>query len=300
MGRALVDYLVERSWSVIAGTRKGTSIFASDISQLALGTFPDLVDLSHDLTNVKTIVHCAGRVHVSQEDAKNPLAVFRSVNTDGTMVLARQAVAAGVERFVFLSSINVNGHQTHGKPFTAHDAPSPTTSYGISKMEAESSLLKLSKETGLEVVILRPPLIFGPKPTGNLATISRILSKRLPLPFGLATKNKRSLVSARTLASLIEVCLTHPKAPGKIFLMAEAKPMHTRAVIERVAHETGQKAKFIPIPIFLLRGLLKLAGKTKLDSQLFGDLEVDFSETSEYLGWKPDEHGSERNNKNTA
>lgn len=189
-GRVLVDYLTERSWSVIAGTREGSSVFAPNILQLALGSFPKLLDLSDDLKNVKTIVHCAGRVHVSHDEAEDPLAVFRSVNLDGTMALARQAVAAGVERFVFLSSIHVNGHQTQGKPFTPHDTPSPTTFYGISKMEAEAGILGLAKETGLEVVILRPPLIFGPNPAGNLATISRALSKGLPLPFGLATKKK--------------------------------------------------------------------------------------------------------------
>lgn len=286
-GKALVSYLAEKNVPVIAATRTGGGVGVKGVESLAIGSLPDLADLTDRLQQVKTIVHCAGRAHVMRDNSADPLSVFRQVNTQGTLALARQAVAAGVERFVFLSSIGVNGNQTRGTPFRASDTPAPQAPYAVSKLEAEQELKDLSGETGLEVVILRPPLIVGPNPVGNLATIAKLLATGLPLPFGLATRNKRSLVSVDNLCSLVEICISHPKAVGQVFVMAEAEDLNTRQIMEWVARETGQKARFVPVPVFLLRGLLKLAGKTGMDNQLFGDLEVDFAKTTKRLGWRP-------------
>lgn len=286
-GRFLVSYLADRSHPVIAATRDGTGVNDKKVAHIAIGSLPDMADISKPLKTVKTIVHCAGRAHVLRDASQDPLAIFRAINTQGTIALAKQAVEAGVQRFVFLSSIGVNGNQTFGVPFTAKDTSAPHAPYAVSKLEAETALLEMSGETGLEVVILRPPLIVGPNPVGNLASVAKLLKTGLPLPFGLATKNRRSLVSATTLASLVETCLEHASAPGNVFLMAESKPFHTRAIFEWVGRETGHKARFVPVPLSFLRAPLKLAGKKNLDSQLFGDLEVDFSDTTAMLGWKP-------------
>lgn len=291
-GRILVDQLAARSWLVVAGTRDGSGSFPAGVSNCAYGSLPGLADLSSVLTDVGVIVHCAARAHVLGEDQADSLTVFREINTKGTLALARQAIAAGVRRFIFISSIGVNGNETSGKPFTADDAANPAAPYAISKLEAETGLLDLARESGLEVVILRPPLILGPEPVGNLATIARLTARGLPLPFGLATKNQRSLVSAKSLSSLIETCLDHPGAAGNIFVVADEKPMNTRQIIERVAEETGQKVRLLPVPVFLLRNLLRLAGKTNLDSQLFGDLEIDITETKAQLGWVPETRNS--------
>ena len=286
-GQFLTDYLTKRSWPIIAGTRSGRNTGINSLTQIAYGSLPELLDLSKVLGEVKVIVHCAARAHIIKDEHDDPLSEFRKTNRDGTLAFAHQAAKAGVKRFIFLSSIGVNGNITYDTPFKVHDQPAPHAPYAVSKLEAEIGLVEIAKQTGLEVIILRPPLIFGPNPVGNLGTISRILSKNIPLPFSLVTKNKRSLVSVNTLASLIEVCLSHSNAVGKTFFVSDGLAMHTRGVIERVAQETKQNTVFFPVPIFILRLMLKFIGKTHLDSQLFGNLEVDISKTTEQLGWVP-------------
>jgi len=286
-GAALVDYLEQQGREVLAGTRNGSSTGHEKF--LAYGKLPEIADISARLSSVKTIVHCAARVHVLKEGSVDPLSLFREVNRDGTLALAKQALNASVKRFVFISTIGVNGDATHGTAFSARDIPAPHSPYAVSKLEAETGLLELAANSALEVVIIRAPLILGRNPVGNLATIASLLSRGLPLPFGAATTNRRSLVSTNTLCSLVETCLDHPKATRNVFMAADANPMHTRAIIERVARETGQKARLFPVPTSLLSALLKITGKSKLESQLFGDLEVDISQTVSRLGWSPEQ-----------
>ncbi|NML75686.1 NAD-dependent epimerase/dehydratase family protein [Rhizobium sp. S-51] len=283
LGRQLVPFL-RRDGRVLAGMRTTT---AMDTDSVALEDLTDTPDLEAALSGVNCVVHCAARAHILHETVDDPLPLFMRANRDATLHLARQAVGAGVKRFVFISSIGVNGNQTDGTPFRETDPPAPHSPYAVSKLAAEEGLAQIAAETGLEVVVIRPPLIIGPEPVGNLQSLSRMISRGIPLPFGLATKNRRSLVSVGTLCDLIRHCTIHPSAPGRPILVAEEQPMSTREILERLAAATGQRARFVPVPVFLLRAALRLMGKRAMDQQLFGDLEVDITATKSRLNWAP-------------
>lgn len=199
------------------------------------------------------------------------------------------AAEAGVQRFIFISSIGVNGNETWGQAFTANTPPNPHSPYATSKFEAERGLFQLSYQTGLEIVVIRPPLITGPNPKGNLATLKKIIDKGIPLPFSLATKNGRDLVSLGTLISLIKTCIDHPNASGEVFLVSDGKAVSTRDIIEDFAHRADLKLLLFPFPLSLLSMGLKVLGRHNMSSQLFGDLEIDISDTKHKLGWKPKE-----------
>lgn len=287
LGRAVVAHLARSGRSVRAGVRRDAGGGPAGVETVVV---PDLAvgaDWAEALAGVGAVVHCAARVHVLKETAEDPLAAFRAVNVEGTLALARQAAAAGVRRFVFVSSIGVNGSETHGRGFRHDDAPAPHSPYAVSKWEAEQGLWALAAETGLEVVVIRPPLITGPQPKGNLATLERILAKGLPLPFGLADRNRRDLVSVETLADLIETVIDHPAAAGGTFLVSDGRPVSTRELLETMAAAQGRRLTLLPVPTGLLAAPLKLAGKGAMASQLFGDLEVDISHTREVLDWSP-------------
>lgn len=282
LGRAVVEHLIARGRSVRAAVRRDAGPGAVAVGDLSAET-----DWSDALEGVDTVVHCAARAHVLKETSDNPLAQFRAINTETTVALAQQAAAAGVRRFVFISSIGVNGSETHGTPFRHDDAPHPHSPYAVSKHEAELGLHAVAAQTGLEVVIIRPPLITGPDPKGNLATLNRVIAKGLPLPFGLVTKNRRDLVSRDTLCSLIDIVIDHPAAAGETFLVSDGAPVSTRVLLERMAAARGRSLTLLPVPSALLALPLKLLGKDAMASQLFGDLEVDIAHTRETLGWSP-------------
>ncbi|MFK7837582.1 MAG: NAD-dependent epimerase/dehydratase family protein [Sulfitobacter sp.] len=288
LGRQLMAHYAQDDAIVpIAGSRGGTSP-VQGCEALAYGDLTDAPDLLDALKDVSCIVHCAGRAHVLHEENNDPLPLFMAANCDATLSLARQAAAAGVKRFVFLSSIGVNGNQTFGTPFRSTDAPKPHAPYAVSKRAAEEGLLALSAETGLEVVIIRPPLILGPDPVGNLATLAKLIGKGIPLPFGAATQNRRSLVTGRTVASLIRTCMDHPSAPGQVFLVANTPPLSLRGILTQLSRETNQSMRLIPVPVGLLRAGLRLLGRGAMDAQLFGDLEIDIAATTTTLGWTPE------------
>lgn len=282
-GRILVPIL-RKDARVFAAIRSGT---IDDAETRIVGDLSTNPDLSDAMQGVDCVVHCAARAHVLREDHADPLAEFMKVNCDATLHLAREAAHAGVKRFVFLSSIGVNGNQTFGTPYRAGDMPAPHAPYAVSKLAAEQGLELIASETGIEVVIIRPPLIIGPEPVGNLGTLARMIGKGIPLPFGRATSNRRSLVSAAVLADLVRVCLTHPAAIGAPLLVANARPMSTRDILETLAKVTGQKLRIFPFPVFLLRAGLRALGRKNMDGQLFGDLEIDIAETTARLGWRP-------------
>lgn len=222
-----------------------------------------------------------------KEVAVDALSEFRKINVEGTVNLARQAAQAGVKRFVFISSIKVNGEETHpGRPFTADDNPAPSDPYGISKQEAEEALLALSQETGMEVVIVRPTLIYGPGVKANFRSMMGWLKKGIPLPFG-AIYNKRSLVSLENLISLILVCLTHPNAAGQIFLVSDGVDLSTTELLSRTAEALGVKSRLIPVPVRLLVFCAVALGRRALSQRLCGSLQVDISKTQTLLGWNP-------------
>ncbi len=231
-----------------------------------------------------TIVHCAARAHVLREDASDPLAVFRVANRDLTLALAR---AAGVRRFVFLSSIGVNGTETHGTPFRHDDPPAPHSPYAVAKWEAEQGLAEIGRETGLEVVVIRAPLVIGRDPKGNLGSLVAALRRRVPLPLGSVTQNRRDLASLDTLTGLIVRCIDASEAVGQTFLVSDGRTRSTREIFEELASLHGLRPRLLPVPPALLSAGLKLAGRASLASQLLGDLEVDIGHTVRTLGWRP-------------
>jgi nucleoside-diphosphate-sugar epimerase len=239
------------------------------------------------LNDIDTVVHLAARVHVMQDKATDPLGEFRRVNVMGTLRLAKQAVDAGVRRFVFISSIKVNGEATQkGRPFMADDTPAPTDAYGISKLEAEQGLMTLAASTGLEVVIIRPVLIYGPGVGANFRKMMLWLDRGLPLPLG-GLDNRRSLVGIDNLVSLILVCLEHPRAANQIFLASDDQDLSTTALIRRTALALGRPARLVPVPGAALTFLAGLLGKGDVAQRLCGSLQVDIAKTRLILGWSP-------------
>ena len=245
-------------------------------------------DWSEALTRVSTVVHCAGRVHIMTEQATDPLREFRQINVDGTLNLARQAAEAGIRRFVFLSSIKVNGESTNsGCPFTADQQPEPGDPYGVSKMEAELALRSLTSHTGMEVVIIRPPLVYGPGVKANFLEMMRWLARGFPLPLGAVTQNKRSLVALDNLVDLVETCIDHPAAANQTFLVSDGEDLSTAALLRRLSLALGRPARLMPVPVGLLKLGAGLLGRSAVAQRLCGSLEVDIGKTRELLGWSP-------------
>lgn len=244
-------------------------------------------DWSLGLAGVSSIIHCAARVHVMREVESDPLAAFRSVNVEGTMALARQAAEAGVKRFVFISSVKVNGEDTQiGCPYTEDDIPAPQDAYGQSKYEAEIGLLRLAKETGMEVVIIRPPLIYGPGVKANFASLMNAVQHGWPLPLG-AIHNQRSLVALDNLVDFILTCLRHPKAADQIFFVSDGHDLSTSELVRGMAHAAGVQPRLISIPSWALQAGASLLGKGAAVQRLCGNLQVDISKARNLLGWAP-------------
>ncbi|QGT78312.1 NAD-dependent epimerase/dehydratase family protein [Guyparkeria halophila] len=252
------------------------------VGELSAGT-----DWSAALQGVDAVVHTAARAHVMKDASADPLAEFRRVNVDGTLALARQAAGAGVRRFVFVSSIKVNGEETSkGERFHAHDTSAPEDAYGISKREAEDGLFAVSRQTGMEVVIVRPPLVYGAGVKGNFASMMRWVSKGVPLPLG-AVNNRRSLVALDNLVDLITTCIDHPAAANEVFLVSDGEDISTTELLQRVGKAMERPARLIPVPPRLLEVAAAMLGKRDVACRLLGSLQVDISKTHEVLGWEP-------------
>ncbi|WP_394180958.1 UDP-glucose 4-epimerase family protein [Marinomonas posidonica] len=246
-------------------------------------------------TGVSCIIHLAARVHIMNDSSSDPLAEFRAVNTDGTLNLARQAAEAGVKRFIFLSSIKVNGESTSDrKPFTAFDVRRPEDPYGMSKSEAEEQLLALGKETGMEIVIIRPPLVYGEGVKANFASLMKLVGKGFPLPFRAITQNKRSLVSVYNLVDLIKVCIDHPNAANQVFLVSDDDDMSTARMVDFMAKAQGKANLSFPVPVWCFKLAGKLFKKEAIVDRLVGSLQLDIEHTKKTLDWVPPysvEHG---------
>lgn len=233
------------------------------------------------------VVHCAARVHVMNEQSCEPLIEFRKVNVDGTLNIARCAIQAGVTRFIFISSIKVNGEGTElGHPYSSTDACSPQDPYGISKYEAEQKLLALASGTGMEVVIIRPVLVYGPGVKANFESMMVWLSKGVPLPLGAIKKNKRSMVSLDNLVDLIALCTAHPAAANQVFLVSDGEDLSTTQLLQRTAKALGRRARLLPVPVWMLTLAARLVGKPAIAQRLCGSLQVDIEKTRVLLGWK--------------
>lgn len=240
------------------------------------------------LKDVDVIVHCAARVHVMQEIAASPLESYRQANVVGTVNLAMQAAACGVKRLVFVSTVKVNGEKTLiDSPFFADDSTAPTDSYGISKAEAENALREIASNTNLEVVIVRPPLVYGPGVKANFLALLQALNNRTPLPFAGITANRRSLVALDNLVDCLITCITHPNAANQTFFVSDGEDMSTAQLLIRMGIALGKPARLIFVPLFLLKFVAKLARKTTQAQRLLGNLQVDISKTKEHLNWIP-------------
>lgn len=246
-----------------------------------------ILDWSHELLTIDTVIHLAARVHIIKDRSTNPLSDFRNVNVDGTLNLARQAAAAGVKRFIFLSSIKVNGEFTlPNQPFKANEA-NPQDPYGISKHEAEIGLRDIAAETGMEVVIIRPPLIYGAGVKANFASLSRIVKAGMPLPLGSVINNRRSFVSLQNLIDLIITCIDHPKAANQTFLVSDDDDVSTSELIRKIAKAQNVPTRLFPVPIIFLKSLAKVFGKLEIEQRLLGNLQVDITKNKTLLGWQP-------------
>jgi nucleoside-diphosphate-sugar epimerase len=276
------------------GERRAQAIAGAGVRygerQVEVGNIGADTDWRAALAGCNTVVHLAARVHMMDDRAADKLAAFREVNVDATIHLARQAAALGVRRFVFVSSIKVNGEQTgiaaHPGPFTAGDTPAPQDAYGQSKLEAETALAKLAAATGMELVIVRPPLVYGPGVRANFASLMGIVARGLPLPFG-RVDNRRSMVAVDNLVDLLVVCATDPRAAGQVFLVSDDDDVSLRRLILAIAAPMGKKPRLLPVPVFLMRLAARLLGKGGAASRVFGSLQVDIAPTKARLDWKP-------------
>ena len=240
-----------------------------------------------ELRGIDVIVHCAARVHVMNEKGADGLAAFRKINVEGTVRLARRAAECGVKRFIFISSIKVNGEGTpRNKTFKATDLPAPIDAYGISKREAEDAIRQVCEETGMELVVIRPPLVYGPGVKANFLSMVRWLDRGIPLPLG-AIDNRRSLVAIGNLTDLVLTCIDHPAAAGEIFLVSDGEDLSTTQLLRRTALALGNSARLVPVPAGLLQAAASMVGKSGIAERLCGNLQVDIQRTCELLGWRP-------------
>lgn len=287
VGGALVRRLAGEGMPVRAAVRREKARLPTGVEFVHVGALAAETDWREAIVGVDVVVHSAARVHVMAETAGDPMLEFRRTNVDGTLSLARQASEAGVRRFVFVSSIKVNGEDSVlGRPFTADDLPAPLEPYGVSKMEAEQGLLQLGMQSGMEVVIIRPPLVYGPGVKANFASMMRWLHRGVPMPFG-AIHNLRSLVALDNLVDLLVTCLTHPSAAGQVFLVSDGEDVSTTDLLRRTARAMGKSSHLLPIPSSWLEFGASLLGKKDMAQRLCGSLQVDIEKTRQILGWRP-------------
>lgn len=239
------------------------------------------------LAGAEVLIHLAARVHVMYEKSADPLAQFRQVNVQGTLSLANAASKAGVKRFVFVSTAKVNGESTiAGKPFTEADPANPQDAYSVSKWEAEQGLMAITRDTGMEVVIIRPPLVYGPGVKANFAALMRAVQRGIPLPFG-AVHNVRSLVGLDNLVDLITLCISHPAAANHTFLVSDGQDVSTSGLVRTMANAAGIADRQIALPVWCLQWLGKMTGKSAAVDRLCGNLQLDITKAKTLLSWVP-------------
>jgi nucleoside-diphosphate-sugar epimerase len=286
VGHALIAEAVSRGIEVRGITRVSSDLPMS-FENFVVGDIDGNTNWRDGLMGCKTVIHLAARAHVVTDLAANPLEEYRKINVQGTLNLARQAVRVGVRRFLFISSIKVNGEATQLEhPFTADDTPAPLDAYGVSKMEAEQGLLEIAQHSGMEVVIIRPPLVYGPGVKGNLAVMIRWLKRGVPMPLG-AIHNQRSLVSLDNLVDLIITCITHSAAANQIFLVSDGVDVSTTELFRGMGKSLGLKVRLVPVPVSWLKLLAAMVGKQDMAQRLCGSLQVDIEKTRRLLNWKP-------------
>lgn len=287
LGSSLVRRLHGDGYRLSASTRCPSAGFPLDVRAHVVDVANPDVSWEVALDGIDVVVHCAARVHIMEDNSTDPLCEFRKINVEATLKLARDASRLGVQRFVFISSIKVNGEGTPtGIPYTADDTPQPTDAYGISKMEAEKGLLELASTVDMDIVIIRPVLVYGPGVKANFLSVMRILAKGIPLPLG-SVHNRRSLVALENLCDLVCVCIEHPSAANQIFLVSDGEDLSTTMLLRRLARALGVSACLLPIPTWVLKIGATLIGKSGVSQRLCGSLQVDINKTCSLLGWRP-------------
>lgn len=294
IGRALCARMLSEGWQIRGAVRSKAR--AADlpvgVKIVQIGSIAPETDWSHALSGVDTVVHLAGRTHIMNESAPDPLSEFRKINVDGTERLARSTAVLGVRRLIFISSVKVNGEQTGSirdgskLMFSERDTPNPQDAYAQSKWEAEQVLNRLAEEIGLKVVILRPPLVYGSGMGANFLRLMQIVHRGIPMPLA-SVKNARSFVYVGNLADAIVTCVSHPKAPGRTFLVSDGEEVSTPDLIRRIAAAFDRPARLVPFPIPLMRLGGKLTGRTADVDRLVGSLVVDSSSIRRELDWAP-------------
>ena len=289
VGRALVELLGnDPRFAVRALYRSGNVPQRPDgVAAVPAGELDGSGQWSAALAGIDTVVHAAGRAHVLGESAEEAERAHHTVNAEGTLHLARQAVRAGVRRLVFVSSIKVNGEATlPGRPFAADDTPQPADAYARSKLAAEVGLREVARETGLEVTVIRPPLIYGARAKGNLARLMGLVQRGIPLPLG-AIRNRRSLIGVTNLCSAIRATVLSPAASGRTFLAADGDDLSTPELLERLAAAMGRRALLVPVPVPLLKLVGTMLRRAEEIERLIGSLQVDGTAITRELGWSP-------------
>lgn len=284
VGQALVTHLRRQGREVRELVRTAAP---GSTGQVAVGDIGGATDWARALEGLACVVHCAARVHVMRESAADPLAAFRQVNVEGTRRLARQAARAGVRRLVFLSTVKVHGESTQpGRPWTATDAAHPQDAYGVSKWEAEQALWAEAADSKLEVVVVRPPLVYGPGVRANMERLRRLVARGIPLPLG-GVDNRRSLVSLDNLVDMLACCIDHAHAPGHRFLVSDGQDLSTPDLVRAMASAMNRPARLLPVPAAWLRLAGRLTGRSAEVERLVGSLQVDLGPTRAALGWQP-------------
>lgn len=274
-----------RGYLVSGVTRSFSALLPPNTKRNVIDNISDVTDWTLALDGCDVVIHLAARVHVMREIADNPLAEFRKLNVAGTEHLARSAVAAGVKRLIYVSSIKVNGEETcNDQAYTEQSSPAPQDPYGISKWEAEQALHRVAKETGLEIVIVRPPLVYGPNVKGNFAQMISVVRRGVPLPFA-SVNNKRSLIYVKNLVDALILCATHPAASGNTYLVSDGEDISTSDLLRKLALSMGRRPRLFLFPIFLLKLAAKVLGKSDQVDRLLGSLQVDSSKIRRELGW---------------
>lgn len=274
VGKALVPYLKSKNNEIIAATRD------------LYGDFSNQENWKQFLSGIEVVVHLAARVHVMNETATNPDSEFQKMNVEATLRLAKDAKAVGVKRFIFLSSVKVNGEKTQDEPYLASDEPKPEDAYGRSKAMAEKKLLKLHEPGIFEIVIIRPPLIYGNEVKANFQKLMSLVFRDVPLPFG-RVNNRRSLCSVLNLCDLIATVIDHPKASGEIFLVRDLHDYSLKTMIEEIAKIKGKTPHLLPVPVSMMNLGLMILGKKSFAERMFGNLHVDITKNKELLNWTP-------------
>lgn len=290
VGRALINRLeADQEHHIVGSVRRSSGGSVGSANLVSVGEISEKTDWSSALENIDVVVHLAGRAHVLS-DGDN-LSIFNRVNVEGSLRLAEQALAFGVKRFIFISSIGVNGSQTHGEAFTECSAVAPHANYAESKRQAEELLRNKLENSTMELVVIRPPLVYAANAPGNFQRLLKLVASGAPLPFGI-TKNQRSMVSLNNLADFISLCIAHPSAANETFLISDGVTVSTKEIVTLLAEGMGMKAKLFPFPNSFARLTFTMLRKPAIYTQLYGSLVIDSSKARTLLGWVPVERAS--------